>query len=230
MHWEVEIMTDIINYIVFEEDGTFKGLYNHLEIISNIIKADSSLKYCVISNEIRDAILGTEAFIINTELIKDETTIIDSLDFFSIAEASVNIDTIKQHLIKKIKERANLYITEGIAVNLLDGTSKHYSFKLEDQINLKELIDNNAPDDIIYYHADGELDTEYSYETLKLIYQNLYNNKMHNLIYMDELCKWILNEYTIDDYNNKEFVISYGYINDEILKEVENRYEQVMLL
>ena len=44
---------------------------------------------------------------------------------------------------------------------------------------------------MVYYHADGENDTLYSYSDIVTIYKTLYNNKIYNQIYTETLCSWI---------------------------------------
>ena len=63
-----------------------------------------------------------------------------------------------------------------------------------------------------------------TYSDVKHIYLTLLNNKTYNLIYCQVLCKWILDNYTEEMYDNKN-IIEYGYTNDYIASEVEKYYE-----
>lgn len=135
----------------------------------------------------------------------------------------------KENLIQSIKRTCYAYITNGVNVTLSNNTTKRFSFKLEDQINLKSLVDYKKDGDIIYYHEMGMPDTLYSYTDIVIIYKSLYNNKVYNTTYVNILHEWIINNYSIDDYYNN-VVISYGFTNDYIYNETEVRYNACKLL
>ena len=74
------------------------------------------------------------------------------------------LEEVKASKIKEISDLCENKIYKGIDI-VLDGVSKHFSLKIEDQLNLNRLalIYQNADDDAkIIYHADGEVYSEYS--------------------------------------------------------------------
>ena len=40
---------------------------------------------------------------------------------------------------------------------------KQFTYKIEDQINIKNILDNYNKEQEIYYHASGELDKVYNF-------------------------------------------------------------------
>lgn len=215
-------------FIIFDNDGFFKGFYNDFEVVQQFLNGNNN--YCAITNESRNTLLSMFPNAkIKTELITNSEIIIDSLDYIEQIPIFINIEKIKRNLIKTIKSTCGSYIIQGNSVLLSTGETKDFSYTVEDQINLKELVDNHQSGDLIYYHANGEFDTLYSYEDIVTIYKTLYNNKVYNQVYTQILCDWINNHYTLEMYEKKEPVIDYGYSNDEILKEVNSRYEQQKL-
>lgn len=215
-------------FILFDNDGTFKGFYTDFEVAQQFL--NDSTQYCTITHEMRNTLLSMLPDAkVKTDLITNPETIIDSLEYIEIIPQTIDIEKIKRNLIKTIKSACGGYITQGNSVPLSTGESKDFSYTVEDQINLKAFVENHQSGDFIYYHAKGEFDTPYSYEDIVSIDKTLYNNKVYNQIYTQVLCDWILNHYNLKMYEEKEPIIDYGYSNNEIIKEVTVRYEQQKL-
>lgn len=212
--------------------GLFMGFYDSSEI-NNLpeIFADEidELSFNYVTPEIHKYILSLKFnpatdSIIDVSKISDET-IIDSEDYIIVPpDKAVDIELIRTQLIRNIKGKCKAFIVNGREIVLSSGDKKFFTYEIEDQINLSEFKNNHSSGDIIYYHAKGEYKSEYSYEDICLIYKELYNNKLYNLIYTQVVCDWIYNHYTLDMYDNKE-VIDYGWCNDDILNEVTEIYE-----
>ena len=214
-------------YIIYDNHGIFHGFYDDEIVVKNVLKDNS---YCCISKNMRDYMLNNLPNIkIKTNLITDTETVIDDLKYFESIPTTIDINKIKNRLISIIKSTCQDYIFHGNAVVLTSEEVKDFSFKIEDQINLKELVDNHHKGEFLYYHANGEYDQLYSYDDIVNIYYTLYNNKLYNQIYTQVLCNWINNTFTLKMYKAKDFIVEYGYTNDEIVTEVNKRYEQQKL-
>lgn len=229
-------------YIVYyTTTGIFYGFYDDIEVAKSIISNNQELSYKEISTEVHSYIIehliDIKQPILDVSKINslngenDKKDIIDSV--FVIVEQTPNktpFSKIVESFVSLIKNKCGEFITNGSFIELSDGTTKEFSFKIEDQINLKELVDNNTEDSLIFYHANGEYDTEYSYQDIVTIYKTLYNNKIFNQIYSQVMCRWLNESFTEEMYESKEYIIEYGYSNDEILGKVESKYEQYRLL
>lgn len=230
---------DQLYYIAYNEEGNYEGITDTL-ITFEVMMKESGENFLIspLTQDIYNALFNQhKRYTINVNkineakaILEDESTfIIDSLDYFNFISCQTNIKQVKKNLIKLIKKKCGEYITTGLDITLLTGDIKHFSFKVEDQINLKELVDTKQDGDLIFYHADGEYNTSYTYDNIVLIYKTLYNNKVYNQIYTQVICEWIENNYTLEMYKAKEIVIDYGYTNDEISAEVNIIYEQQKL-
>ena len=213
-------------YVTYDNYLKFSGFFDNIQSLPN------NLKYIKISKSLKDTLISVLSYSkdVTFKTGLDNNLIYDDInDICIIKYDDFNLEQIKNALIKRIKETCEEFITSGLLINI--GTEiKDFSFKIEDQINLKELVDNYSNSDYVYYHANNEYNTLYSYKDIVKIYKELYNNKLYNQIYTQTLCKWIIDNYTKEMYEDKEFIISYGYSNNFILKEVEECYEQYKLL
>lgn len=86
------------------------------------------------------------------------------------------IDELKLDKINEIKDACEQNIFIGVDVELSDNSTKHFSLKTEDQRNLNnlmiQLMQRNVDAlDSVYYHADGELCTQFSKEDFIKIFQ-----------------------------------------------------------
>lgn len=233
-----------MNYIlIYDKNGTYNGFYNDMNVADSVLKSNSDLKYCFISNRIHDYVYNKLPYIkikvidvddIMSEYIQNknsdiEKPIIDSENYFTIIDPSIDMSIIKTEIIKNIKKFCGRSIVAGLFVKLSSGEEKLFSFKTEDQINLSEIVKHYSENDMIFYHANGEYDTLYSYKDILTIYKALYNNKLYNQIYTQILCQWIIDSYTEEMYRNKD-VISYGYNNQDIQERVDKIYNEQKIL
>lgn len=127
-------------------------------------------------------------------LTNDENDVYVESDIMPTPELKPYIPTLneyKQIKINNISNICNQNIIKGVDVEI-DDTIEHFSYKDEDQINLKEIFDlaveTNVP---MYYHADGESCKEYSVEQIITIYSIASANKNHHTTYFNQLKMYI---------------------------------------
>lgn len=221
--------------IYYKETGIFYGFYDDIDVVQKILFKNDNLIYREITPDIHNYVLNNlydiNKAIFNVKLITSDTKIIDSNNYLiKQTPKTRSLESIKKSMVSNIKAQCGEFITNGLFIGLSTDEVKEFSFKIEDQINLKELVDNHSENDMVYYHANGEFDAEYSYADILTIYKTLYNNKIYNQIYSQVLCKWINDKFTQEMYDSKEYIIDYGYSNDYILGEVTSKYESNKLL
>lgn len=226
-------------YIAYDEEGNYEGITDTL-ITFEVMMKESGESFLIspLTEDAHAALFNQhKRYTINVDKIEETKNalddssafVIDSLDYFNFISCQTDMAQVRKNLIKSVKEKCGNYITSGMDITLSSGNIKHFSFKVEDQINLSELVNSKQSGNIIFYHADGEYNTTYSYEDICLIYRTLYNNKVYNQIYVQVLCEWILANYTLEMYKAKDIIVDYGYTNDEITLEVNSIYEQQKL-
>lgn len=224
----------LTNYIiVYDANGKFIGFYDDPDVVKTILSQSENYQYSFITDELHNYILELpftpNDSLIDVTKINQPETIIDNKTFIkTIAPIPVNIRQIRDNLLQNIKAACKSHIINGVAVTLANGLIKEFSFEIEDQINLQNIIAHYQSGDKITYHAKNETFAIYDYDDLCTIYRELYNNKLYNLIYTQVLCDYIMNYYTEEQYLNKE-VITYGYSNDKILEEVNRQYASQLL-
>lgn len=81
----------------------------------------------------------------------------------------------------------------------------------------------------MYYSPDSGFEIAFDYTDIKRAYISLFNNKSYIYIYSDVVRRWIQENLTIELYDSKEEIYTYGYVNDDILEEVNSRYERLKL-
>lgn len=105
----------------------------------------------------------------------------------------ITIDEIRNGKIQELSNECNKKILNGVDVLLKDDTTKHFSYTIEDQSNLKELFDivlqTKVPQ---YYHADGESCREYCPEDIIQIYVYESLNKIESITYYNQMKLYIL--------------------------------------
>lgn len=221
-------MANIKNYIVFDSEGVFQSFHNSINVITDIY--GDKFSYCEIDVNVMNALLGLQ-FTVKKDMILSSLTKIDSIRYFNIIEKSADDEFTEyvSELLNELKRDSDMYAQYGVSL-MIHGTYKVYHYSMSKCQELEYII-NTVPDDrTIYYSAAGEFAEEYTKDELVQIHKAIHNNALYNKIYVDRLCNWIVQNFTIDMYKVKDPVISYGYINDEILKEVESRYESSKLL
>lgn len=217
-------------FIIFSNTGHLVGFYEEEEVVKKIIEKN---QYCKITKDMRDQLLGLlnpNDPILCVDKISDSDTVIDNMEFILQPRPKErDLEREIQDQICQIKATCAAFIVHGLSIPLESGETKAFSFSLEDQINLQEILLNYQEGDSIFYHANGEEDKIYSYEQIQKIYKDLCNNKRLNQIYTQVLCEWIQTHDSgfIDEDGN---LVTYGYCNHEILKEVNKRYELQKLL
>lgn len=217
-------------YLIYSDNGDFCGIFESEDMACKAVNDNYGLHKCILSDRMHKYILGMTAdFTINANMIKNEETVIDSEDFF-IAESSIGIDELKNETIARMKAVCRAYITAGCDIELSTGETGHFSFKIEDQINLSALVSGHSGGDKVYYHADGRYDTLYDYADVVTIYKTLYNNKLYNQIYTQILCSWINNNLTQEMLEEKQVILSYGYCDDEMAERIGEIYDSQKLL
>lgn len=214
-------------YVIYNnENGNFYGFEDSKGYAQQIINDNTSLDYHEVSDKVHYFLINSQQkFTVNVKLISDDIECLDEEKYFLFeVPISINMEMVKENLASSIKNKCQEFITNGLNIELSSGESKPFTFKIEDQINLKNMYEMYSEKDAILYHASNESFEEYAYLDIKHIYITLLNNKTYNLIYCQVLCKWILDNYTEEMYNNKD-IIEYGYTNDYIISEVEKYYE-----
>jgi hypothetical protein len=113
-------------------------------------------------------------------------------------------------------------VYEGVDVTLSDGSTKHFSFKEEDQVNLKALSDEcRSGKTSNPYHADGELCAVYPSADIILIANTLTYNKVYHTTYCNHLFRAIESLTTIEDVKK----VSYG---NPLTGELLSNFNSVM--
>lgn len=217
-------------YLIYDSAGTFQGFFTK-ETADNLLNEQSGLRKAPVSPKMHKYLMNCSPnFLINTDLVKEDETEIDDKKFITVIPNEINNDELKRKFTGDMKNRCRFYIISGADVELSTGQIKHFSFKLEDQINLTALVTNHTKDEQIYYHADEENDTLYNYADIVTIYKTLYNNKIYNQIYTEVLCNWINNHFTAETIDEKQNVISYGFCTDDMRERIGELYDSQKLL
>lgn len=131
------------------------------------------------------------------------------------------IEDVKRSKISILSSICNKSITDGVDINI-DGNTEHFSYKDEDQVNIKEIFDlavqTNTP---MYYHADGKSCKLYTVEQVASIYTTNAMNKMHHITYFNQLKMYV------ESLDDKEIIdgITYG---DELTGEYLETYNAAM--
>lgn len=118
------------------------------------------------------------------------------------------LDNVKLQKINELSEICNNLIIGGVDINI-DGAKEHFSYKDEDQVNIKEIFDLavqvNVP---MYYHADNASCKLYTVEQIIELYATATTNKMHHVTYFNQLKLYIINTLETVEQVNK---IEYGH-------------------
>ncbi len=217
-------------YLIYDNAGTFQGFFTK-EAADNILNEQSELHKSPVSPKMHKFLMNCDSdFLINVDMINSDENEIDDKKFITVISNVINDDELKREFINNMKSRCRFYIISGTDVKLSTGETKHFSFKLEDQINLTALVTNHTKDDQVYYHADEENDTLYNYADIVTIYKTLYNNKIYNQIYTEVLCNWIDNHFTAETFEEKQYIISYGFCTDDMRERIGELYDSQKLL
>lgn len=134
-------------------------------------------------------------------------------------EHPLTLDEIKQRKISELSRSCNEEITKGISIQVHD-TLEHFSYRDEDQTNIKELFDlaiqTNIP---MYYHSDNQGCKLYSVEQIIELYATASMNKLHHTTYFNQMKQYIesldntesINSITYGDQLSNEFLTTYDH-------------------
>lgn len=115
------------------------------------------------------------------------------------------LDEVKKSKISELSRICNQSIINGVDVEI-DGNIEHFSYKEEDQVNIKEIFDiviqTNIP---MYYHSDGESCKLYTVEQIVTIYCTASTNKMHHTTYFNQLKLYVETLETSEEVNAIEY-------------------------
>ena len=137
------------------------------------------------------------------------------------------LDDIKTSKINELSYTCNQSIVNGVDI-VIDGTTEHFSYKDEDQVNIKEIFDlavqTNVP---MYYHADGESCKLYTVDQIITLYSTATTNKMHHTTYFNQLKLYTESLETEDEVN----AITYGQeLTGEYLETYNASMEQAQVV
>ncbi len=131
------------------------------------------------------------------------------------------LDDIKSQKVNELSHVCSQLITGGVSIDI-DGITEHFSYKDEDQVNIKEIFDlavqTNVP---MYYHSDGNSCKLYTVDQIIALYTTTTTNKMHHQTYFNQLKLFILAQ------KNKEEVENINY-GDELTGMYLNTYNEAM--
>lgn len=102
------------------------------------------------------------------------------------------LEEVKKRSIERLSAVCQQVIFDGFDVVLSDGNTKHFTLKVEDQLNLLSLsamIATGATS--IPYHASGELCEYYSAEDMTLIVTRATEFKTYHTSYFNSLKNWV---------------------------------------
>lgn len=112
------------------------------------------------------------------------------------------LDEVKKSKINELSRICNQSIINGVDVEI-DGVMEHFSYKDEDQVNIKEIFDLAVQTDVpMYYHADGTSCKLYTVEQIIALYSTASTNKMHHTTYFNQLKLYVETLETIDEVNS----------------------------
>ena len=137
------------------------------------------------------------------------------------------LDDIKTSKISELSYTCNQSIVNGVDIEI-GGITEHFSYKDEDQVNIKEIFDlavqTNVP---MYYHADGESCKLYTVDQIITLYSTATTNKMHHTTYFNQLKLYTESLETEDEVN----AITYGQeLTGEYLETYNASMEQAQVV
>ena len=137
------------------------------------------------------------------------------------------LDEVKQSKINELSKICNQNIVNGVDVEI-DGIVEHFSYKDEDQVNIKEIFDlavqTNVP---MYYHADGESCKLYTVEQIITLYSTASTNKMHHTTYFNQLKLYVE---TLEENENVTAVVYGQELTGTYLETYNNSMMQSQLV
>lgn len=120
-------------------------------------------------------------------------------------EDVITIEFVKEQKIKEMSIACQNVIFSGFDVVLSDGLSHHFSLNTQDQLNLITLSTAISDEQLIPYHADGELCKFYEPIDLKVVLEAATAHKTYHVSYFNSLRAYI------DSLCNVDEIISVQY-------------------
>ena len=136
------------------------------------------------------------------------------------------LDEVKADKIKEISDICEQTIYKGVDVTLSDGTTKHFSLKIEDQMNLNGLVSQISMGAIkaengVPYHADGEICEIFNIADFTLIANTTSAFKVQQTTYCNHLMAYIKSLETREEVES----VIYG---QALTGEFLNNYNTIM--
>lgn len=223
-------------YIVLNGENKFLGFYDDLSVVLMVVELNELFSYYEITNEVKNELLENQGrikdMVLNVSLIPDEQAepeletesllkpiVIDSMDYFIFNEPVVDIESLKASVIQRFSNNCNQLIEQGVNVN-----GEHFSYKTEDQINIKSLFDISVaivPEYYMSYHSDTKKCRLYSSAEIKDIYLTAQMNLVQHTTYFN-----LLKEY-INSLDDADVIKSIKY-GDELVGEYLEQYNFIM--
>ena len=109
------------------------------------------------------------------------------------------LEDIKNTKIQELSSICNQKIVDGVDIEI-DGEIEHFSYKDEDQTNIKEIFDLAVKTGVpMYYHPDGESCKQYTVEQIIQLYSTAATNKLHHITYYNQLKMYVNSLETIEE-------------------------------
>lgn len=152
----------------------------------------------------------------------DEPIIIDDDDEEEITpdpiiEPDITVEYVRASKLSEMSKACRTAIENGFDIVLSDSNTHHFSLTTQDQLNLMAIASTIQTQDMIPYHADGELMKYYSSEEMKQIIMAANKHKDYHTIYYNALKAYINSLDTLEQIA----AITYGVtLPDEFRSEV----------
>ena len=213
--------------ITFDEDlkPSNKILLSGFEVLNEHNLENQSGEYYYAYNTVYREIDENTVILSNDESIYAENSdndYVDTSDDLTTIEGYVpTLEESKEIKINALSKICNQSIVNGVDVNI-DGEIEHFSYKDEDQVNIKEIFDLAMQTQVpLYYHADGKSCKKYTVEQIVNIYATNATNKMHHITYFNQLKLYVESLESKDEVN----VVEYG---DELTGDYLATYNEAM--
>lgn len=131
-----------------------------------------------------------------------------------------SLEEVVSDKLKEISDACKETIYKGVDVELKDGSVKHFSLKLEDQMNINALLNhvslgNIKAEDGVPYHADGELCRLFCIEDFTLVCGRAEDFILRETAYCNHLMAFVRSLETKEDVEK----VFYGHeLTGEFLK------------
>lgn len=178
-------------------------LLSGFEILNENNNKNMTGDYYYLYNTIYREIDENTIMLSNDGSIYKKTEISDDINIMPYIPT---LEEIKEMKLLELSTICNNNIINGIDVEI-DGILEHFSYKDEDQINIKELFDiASQTGSNVYYHSDENALKSYTANQMISIYMTETINKFHNIIYFNQLKTYISTLDAVDSVN----IIVYG--------------------